>query len=139
MQIFYLLLVLQACKQDGFLKKYDDKLILKNNSDKELLYYILENYPDTINFEICSGGLIQDKIKPLSEGKCIVRGQQWEDYINKMPSKKIVFYLYDADTFRYYINKYGCSYFNSNPEYILKRIPVDIEYLNGHNWTVYYP
>jgi hypothetical protein len=126
--IFFLLLLL-SCHKFGAEVVYTIKI--KNNSSRNVWYYVSYNLPDTT--------LEAVRPQPLAR---ILPGDEalkdnhlkWENVIDTIPAKKIAIYIIDEDT----LNTYDWNTIRSQYK-IKRRLELSASDLAQLNWRVQYP
>jgi hypothetical protein len=121
-----------TCEQTG----EHDKYILKNQSDKTIQIWIIENYPDTIipsgyklsfySRDILSPNSTREDIIKLRRGSCIE-----DNYTNGI---KKWLYIFDNDS----LKSLPWDTVRLTGRGVLERIAIDLDYLKAHNFTLTY-
>jgi hypothetical protein len=122
------------------IRKEDKQIYMVNNSSSRVVYMSSNSYPDTLNFMFngCSTKDIGNIVSP-GESKSIRLYSSWEKQLDEVPSKTIMFFVYNADSAGNIAdNKIGCDSLRKRPDLILKRFDVDINYLNQQDWKLAY-
>jgi hypothetical protein len=142
MRLFYFLpfLVLLSCDGNN---RYDS-LIMKNESDQRVYYYVYDTYPDTLLGKISpaqsfwlkkeanNSGFDQYGIKPHSYNKFTIMGN-WEDFFAN-PNEKKCFFFFNADS----LEKIPWDTIQSK-YLILKRIALSYHDIDSMGRTITYP
>jgi hypothetical protein len=137
---FLLFLLLLSCDGDN---RYDH-LIMENNSDQRIYYYIYGNYPDTLLGDISpaqsywlikganNSGFDQYGIKAHSTNKFTIMGK-WEHFFAN-PYEKKCFFFFNADSLE------KIPWDTIKTKYlILKRIELSYHDIDSMARTITYP
>ena len=108
----------------------ENRKIIVANKSNHLIYWLLSDYG---KFDSNINDYIFDSIKTNRADSIYCNGWSWESVVNNSIDKKICIFIIAKDD----VLKYGLDSVLKKQTYV-KKILVDIDYLDKNNWTVIY-
>jgi hypothetical protein len=128
-----ILTILTGCDKRNILGGEDDRLLIKNNSDKDIYTYAQSNYPDT-SISSYNPSFSKENYLVLAHSEKRLISRSWEQDIIRGQSDTLMIFLYDAQVLDSILwDTVKTNYL------VLKRYDLSLQDLESMNWTVTYP